>query len=216
MFKTTLITLFSLSTVMGVELTPDTWETETVGKTVFVKFFAPWCGHCKAIKPTWDSLMSEYSDSATVLIADVDCIGSGKELCTKFHIKGFPTIKFGDPENLEDYKGGRDKSALEAFASELKPGCVVETLENCSPEQQESIVTLKKESLTDLLDMVTVEHDAREAVEVLFKDGVQKLQSEYEALVSDKEIANKDIKARYKISIVKSVIADKQKSKEEL
>ena len=216
MFKTTLITLFSLSTVMGVELTHDTWETETVGKTVFVKFFAPWCGHCKAIKPTWDSLMSEYSDSATILIADVDCVGSGKELCTKFGVKGFPTIKFGDPGNLEDYKGGRDKLALEAFALELKPGCIVETLENCSPEQQESIVTLKKESLDDLLDMVTVEHDAREAVEVLFKDGVQKLQSEYEALVSDKEIANKDIKDRYKISIVKSVIADKQKSKEEL
>jgi len=28
--------------VVGLELTTDTWEAETAGKTVFVKFLAPW------------------------------------------------------------------------------------------------------------------------------------------------------------------------------
>lgn len=26
----------------AIELTPDNWDTETAGKTVFIKFLAPW------------------------------------------------------------------------------------------------------------------------------------------------------------------------------
>jgi len=26
----------------AIELTPDTWDTETAGKSVFIKFLAPW------------------------------------------------------------------------------------------------------------------------------------------------------------------------------
>ena len=45
-------------------------------------------------------------------MADVDCIGGGKDLCSKVGVEGFPTIKHGDPANLEDYKGGRDAASL--------------------------------------------------------------------------------------------------------
>ena len=54
----------------AIELTPDNWDAETSGKTAFIKFFAPWCGHCKKMKPDWDKLMEAYAGSATELVAE--------------------------------------------------------------------------------------------------------------------------------------------------
>ena len=212
----TAVILAAATTVMGIELTPDTWDTETAGKTVFLKFFAPWCGHCKAMKPAWDTLMSEFEDSSTVLVADVDCIGAGKDLCSKVGVKGFPTIKYGDPANLEDYKGGRDIDALKKFTSELKPSCNVVTLENCSDEQKTVIETLNSQTTEDLKVSVEKEADERKAAETLFEKSVKKLQTEYEAIVSQKETSLQEIGDKYNIGLVNSVINSKNSKKDEL
>ena len=56
------------------------------------------------MKPDWDKLMEEFADSATQLVADVDCTAEGKPLCDAHGVKGFPTIKWGDPSDLQDYQ----------------------------------------------------------------------------------------------------------------
>eukprot|EP00438_Fugacium_kawagutii_P011267 Skav224331 [mRNA] locus=scaffold1353:208175:212924:- [translate_table: standard] len=71
------------------------------------------------MKPAWDKLMEKYAEDESILVADVDCIGAGKSKCDDVGVKGFPTIKHGDPHDLEDYKGGRDYEALEKFVEEL-------------------------------------------------------------------------------------------------
>ena len=83
-----------------------------------------------------DKLADEFHTSEKVLIADVDCTGAGEPLCERFDVQGFPTLKsFAAPEtDGEDYDGGREFEDLLAFAKELKPGCGLETKENCSPE----------------------------------------------------------------------------------
>lgn len=212
--KLTLLTL--AASTYAIELTPDTWDEKSAGKTVFVKFFAPWCGHCKAMKPAWDSLMEEYSSSETVLVADVDCIGAGKDLCETVGVKGFPTIKWGDPSALEDYKGGRDLETLKTFASELKPVCNVDTYENCDESQTTAITELKKESVDDLEQKVK-HHDEKKAdIESTFQEGVQGLQKKYETMSKTKDDELNDLAKSSNIGLVKSVLAFKKSSKDEL
>ena len=211
--KLALLTL--AASASAIELTPDTWDEKTAGKTVFVKFFAPWCGHCKAMKPAWDSLMTEYEGSETVLVADVDCIGDGKALCEKVGVKGFPTVKFGDPSALEDYKGGRDLDALKSFAGDLKPMCNVATHDNCDEDQQKVVTELKEFSVEDLESKVKDHDDELASIEKKFASSVQELQTKYEQLTKDKEISLGVLKKSSNIGLVKGVIAHK-KTKDEL
>jgi len=68
------------------------------------------------MKPAWDKLMDKFKDSEEVLIADVDCTAAGKDLCDTHGVRGFPTIKYGNPSDLEDYEGGRSFEDLSTFA----------------------------------------------------------------------------------------------------
>mmetsp|Transcript_66252 Transcript_66252/g.193893 ORF Transcript_66252/g.193893 Transcript_66252/m.193893 type:complete len:128 (+) Transcript_66252:246-629(+) len=79
--------------------------------------------------------MDEFKDSPTSVIADVDCTTDGKELCEKHGVKGYPTIKYGDPSDLKDYQGGRSFDDLKKFAEEnLGPSCGPTNLDLCSDE----------------------------------------------------------------------------------
>lgn len=190
----------------AIELTQDTWDDSTAGKAVFVKFFAPWCGHCKKMKPAWDSLMKDFEGSESILVADVDCIEGGKSLCDKVGVKGFPTIKYGSPDDLQDYQGSRDHKELVKFAETLKPGCVVDTLENCSEEEEAIIAGLKEKTKENLNEIILAEAKEREQAHTDFKESVEKLQKEYEQLSSDRDSTLEDIKSRYNIGFVKQLV----------
>lgn len=202
--------LFTLSTLASaIELTPDTWDEQTAGKTVFVKFFAPWCGHCKKMKPTWDELMAEYEGSETVLVADVDCINSGKELCTTHGVQGFPTIKHGSATSLQDYKGGRTADELRTFASGLKPPCNVHTLEHCSVEEKEQVEEHQGKSNDVLERLITGYENSVADIEGTFKRGVENLQATFKELQEDKTTALAELQD---VGIVKALLNKQQKT----
>ncbi|KAI8103887.1 hypothetical protein M9434_002154 [Picochlorum sp. BPE23] len=93
------------------------------GSNVYiVKYYAPWCGHCKRLAPVWEDLASALKEEENVVIASVDCTNKGlRPICDRNNVKGFPTIKsvFGG-ESREMYKGTRVLDALKRFALNQK------------------------------------------------------------------------------------------------
>ena len=127
------------------------------------------------MKPDWDKLTKEFETHATTLIADVDCTTAGKALCDKAGVRGYPTIKHGDPNNLEDYKGGRDFAALKKFAEGLKPMCSPAKLDLCDDDMKAKIVELQKLSAADLDKQIKEKEDEMAAAEKKFTDEVDAL-----------------------------------------
>jgi protein disulfide-isomerase-like protein len=190
-------TLAFLSLIAGtnaIELTPDNWETETAGKTVLIKFFAPWCGHCKKMKPDWDKLMDVFDGSAGALVADVDCTTEGKLICDDNGVRGYPSIKWGDPEDLEDYEGGRDYDSLKKFAEEsLKPICSASNIDHCDADKKAEIEKYMAMSDADLDAAIAAKVAEVKTAGTTFNDEVAKIQATYQGLLAAKEKTIEDV-----------------------
>ncbi|KZT69146.1 disulfide isomerase [Daedalea quercina L-15889] len=102
-----------------IELDPDNFDTFVgKGKPALVEFFAPWCGHCKKLAPTYEEVANAFSHAKDkVVVAKVDADGAGRPLGQKYGVKGFPTLKWFGPEGgePEDYQGGREFDDLVNF-----------------------------------------------------------------------------------------------------
>jgi len=168
------------------------------------------------MKPDWDKLMTEFAGSDSILVADVDCTTEGKPLCDSNGVKGFPTIKHGDPSALEDYKGGRDLKALQAFAKTLKPSCSPSNIDLCDAEGKAKIEKVQQMSDAELAAAIADGDAKTKAAEETFKSEVEKLQKKYSELQADQEKAQEEIKAAG-LGLLKSVqAARKIKPKAEL
>ncbi|RAL13957.1 putative disulfide isomerase [Aspergillus homomorphus CBS 101889] len=110
------------ATAAVVDLVPNNFDSIVLksGKPALVEFFAPWCGHCKNLAPTYEELSQAFAhatDKVTVAKVDAD---EHRDLGRKFGVQGFPTLKWfdGKSDTPEDYKGGRDLESLTAFITE--------------------------------------------------------------------------------------------------
>jgi len=160
--------------------------------------------------------MEEYKDSKTVGVYDVDCTTEGKSLCEKHGIRGYPSIKYGDPDNLEDYKGGRTLKALQDFAKEnLKPMCSPANLDLCDADKKKQLEEFMALSDADLDAKIDAAKGEQTKIEESFKTEVKALQDKYSQLQKDKEEGLKAIKESG-LGLMSAVQAHKKKAKMEL
>merc|ERR1719373_106610 len=84
----------------------------------FIKFYAPWCGHCKKLAPTWEEVATELKGKVNVAKIDVT---TNKALGDRFDIKSFPTLLYFKDGKMQQYEGQRDKDALCEFTATAAP-----------------------------------------------------------------------------------------------
>ena len=105
---------------------------------VLVKFYAPWCGHCKKLAPEYTAAAEQLlSEDSVVKLAELDAT-ENKKIAEKFEVKGYPTLKFFVNGLPMDYQGPRDQEGIvkwvakktQPSTTELKSKDEIETTKN--------------------------------------------------------------------------------------
>ncbi|KAL0089353.1 hypothetical protein J3Q64DRAFT_1728215 [Phycomyces blakesleeanus] len=101
-------------------ITPEALKTikaNSEEKPWFVKYYAPWCGHCQKLEPIWDKVAVGLKDS-NIGVGEVNC-EDNKELCSENGVSGLPSLKFYAHDTVYDYVGDRTHEKIEEYAKKM-------------------------------------------------------------------------------------------------
>ena len=115
------------------DVRPLLWAN--VCESRLVEHFSPYCPHCRAFSPTWDTLVDDY-DGSRINLAQVDCVVNGgtsifisrssvplskmpTDLCNKNGVTGYPEMKlYHDGALQATFEGVREYERIIHFIEE--------------------------------------------------------------------------------------------------
>merc|ERR1711865_1285310 len=85
-------------------------------KNVLVKFYAPWCGHCKEFAPVYDKIAESYKGDESMVVAKVDAEAHAvfAKMCK---VTAYPTLKIFPKKEKKGitYEGDRTEDKVKHF-----------------------------------------------------------------------------------------------------
>lgn len=108
----------------AVQLTASNFDDIVLdqNKNVLVAFTAPWCGHCKNMKPAYENVARAFASESDCVVAQMDAdAADNKPVAAKYDIRSFPTIKFWPKGSSEPvrYESGRSEEQFVEFLNKM-------------------------------------------------------------------------------------------------
>lgn len=148
-FYASICTQYATAISAAVDVTDETWDAVIESSPlVLAGFFAPWCAHCKALKPHWAEVAAHFNgngggsgEGERLLVVSVDVVAN-PNLYWRHDISSYPTLRlFRKGAALTDC-GARDAKDLIAWA-EAKRRVVVPEISAQSDDEVWASLSLR-------------------------------------------------------------------------
>ena len=87
----------------------------TINGIWFIKFYAPWCGHCKKLAPIWEELANEM-ENYDINIGKVDCT-IHRDACERIEVSGYPSLFLLENSTAYQFRNKRNMESFREFLS---------------------------------------------------------------------------------------------------
>lgn len=101
-------------------LTDDTIDSAIKqNEIIMIKFYAPWCGHCKRMAPDYEKAAEMLKEKGSkAVIAKLDATVERKA-ASDWNIRGYPTVlTFKNGQMIEKYAGPRTAKDIANYVLE--------------------------------------------------------------------------------------------------